>query len=513
MFLRGTYALAKDMRRLFSVESRPRLPQATIWMEEGKMARLPLGAMWASKGARRRRGPVAVAALFAVAGLLASASCPPALADPGTASLSAEVDALFAGLTGVDAPGASVIVAKSGEVLHAKGYGLANVELGVPNRTDTVFRLGSITKTFTAMAVLQLHDRGLLDIDDPVAKYLPDAPHADEITIRHLLTHTSGLTSLEDAPLEFAPGERMDYSNAGYHLLGRIIEHVSGDSYEEFLRKSIFAPLGMTGTGYERCGPIVKHRAAGYEIGEGGKYVNAQFQDIALTYSAGALYSTVEDIYLWDRALSADKLLAPETLAQSFSPAALNDGRKTAFGLGWLIGSYRGVRENGTGGDITGFNTWISRFPDHALTVVVLSNTPMRPPGPLPTARDLAHRIAEIYLSDYMEAEKQPTAIALDPALYQRYVGVYKATGAPEVLAVMGDTLTFTTDGSALFVQTKLGKQKLLPETETTFFMIPDDGNRLTFVLDDTGRAGELIISLFWGVREIRAKRVESEPE
>jgi len=257
-----------------------------------------------------------------------------------------------------------------------------------------VFRLGSITKTFTAMAVLQLHDRGLLDIDDLVAKHLPDVPHADEITIRHLLTHTSGLTSLEDAPLQFAPGERMDYSNAGYHLLGRIVEQVSGDSYEEFLRKNTFAPLGMTGTGYERCGPIVKHRAAGYEIGEGGSYINAQFQDVALTYSAGALYSTVEDMYLWDRALSAGELLAPETLAQAFSPAALNDGRKAPFGLGWIIGSYRGVKEIGSGGDITGFNTWISRFPDHALTVVVLSNTPMRPPGPLATARDLAHQIA-----------------------------------------------------------------------------------------------------------------------
>jgi hypothetical protein len=191
----------------------------------------------------------------------------------------------------------------------------------------------------------------------------------------------------------------------------------------------------------------------------------------------------------------------------------LTDGRESPFGLGWMVGSYRGVREVGLGGDITGFNCWISRFPDHDFTVVVLSNTPMRPPGPLPIARDLVRAIAEIYLSDHMEAETQAVAIALDPAVYEAYVGVYKIDGAAEVLAVMGDTITVTTDGSALFGETKLGKQEMFPESETTFFSIPDNGNRLIFVVDETGRAGELIISLLRGVRELRGKRMAGEEE
>jgi CubicO group peptidase (beta-lactamase class C family) len=422
------------------------------------------------------------------------------------------VDALFECVTDLDAPGASVLVAQSGQILHARGYGLANIELGVPNRTNTIFRLGSITKTFTAAAILQLHDRGVLDIDDPVARYLPDLPHAGEITIRHLLTHTSGITSLDDAPLEFAPGERMNYSSVGYRILGQIIEQVSGLSYEEYLSANIFQPLGLTSTGYERHATIVKHRASGYGIDETAAYINAPYQDVAATYSFGALYSTVEDLFRWDHALSSGGLLRPDTLALAFSPATLNDGTHSTFGLGCMIGRYRGLTEISHGGDITGFNSYIARFPEYDFTVIVLSNVAMRPPGSLPSARDLARRIAGIYLSDHMAELQEPVVASIDPAVYQAYVGRYRCYGAPEVLEVMGDILTISTDGSALFADTDAGRIPLLPESQTTFFTVPEIEIRLTFIVDETGRANRIIIDLM-GVRELRGERVQDESQ
>ena len=258
-----------------------------------------------------------------------------------------------------------------------------------------------------------------------MAKYLPDCPSADKFTIRHLLTHTSGITPGEGGTLQFVPGERVDYSNYGYQLLGRIIEKVSGFSYEQFLRSSIFAPLGMTNSGYDHQEAILRHRASGYVAGSEGQFRNAGCIDMSGPFSAGGLYSTVEDLFVLDQALWTEKLLKRETIEAAFTPVKLTDNRQGAYGFGWMLNRFRGLREVAHGGDIEGFNTYLARYPDQKFTVIVLSNLAMRPPGKLPTAGELARLITGIYLGGSMEPEAEDKEVALEAKHLDRMVGVY----------------------------------------------------------------------------------------
>ena len=267
--------------------------------------------------------------------------------------LAAKADAYIkaAGIQG------SVLLAKRGKVILAKGYGLANIEHDLSNKPETKFRLASITKQFTAAAILQLQENGRLRVTEPITKYLPGAPAAwNGITIRHLLTHTSGIPSVtdksdqqaqmreragasldfinhfRDRALDFTPGERFRYSNSGYFLLGVIIEQVSGLKYEDFLRKHIFEPLQMTDTGYDWPASILKNRASEYSKGEDGKVINADFIDMGQPYAAGSLYSTVLDLYKWDRALYTAKVLSSKSLEAAFTPNQFDwaEGSSTA---------------------------------------------------------------------------------------------------------------------------------------------------------------------------------------
>ena len=284
----------------------------------------------------------------------------------------------------------SILIAREGKILLSKGYGMANFEHDVPNTAQTKFRLGSITKQFTAMAIMQLQEKGLLNVDDPIKKYIPDYPNGERITIHHLLTHTSGIPNLtsfpdyrrtmmipspvektierfKDKPLEFTPGEKLKYSNSGYILLGYIIEKVSGKSYEAYLKENIFQPLNMVNTGYDHHSTLLKHRAAGYALTDKG-LINAPYNDMSIPHGAGALYSTVEDLYLWDRALYTEKLVKKGSLNKMFTPFKEN------YGYGWVITSLFNHKRIGHGGRIVGFSTSISRYIDDDVFIVVLSN-------------------------------------------------------------------------------------------------------------------------------------------
>jgi CubicO group peptidase (beta-lactamase class C family) len=292
----------------------------------------------------------------------------------------------------------SVLVARNGTPLISKGYGMANYELNVPNTPQTVFRVGSITKQFTAMAIMMLQERGKLNVADPICKFVENCPPAwQTITIRHLLTHTSGLanytalpetrkvsvqnsTSTEivdlfrNKPLEFKPGEKFAYSNSGYYLLGLMIDKTSGKSYAEFLRDNIFTPLGMKNSGDDASSTLVPNRASGYRWAV-RTFVNAEYTDMGFPYSAGALYSTTGDLLLWDQALYTDKPISRKSLDETFTPFMDIDfmpGAKYAYG--WAISkrSNRPMIEHG--GDINGFSTYIRRFPAENVTVIVLSN-------------------------------------------------------------------------------------------------------------------------------------------
>lgn len=298
----------------------------------------------------------------------------------------------------------SVLVAEDGEVIYANGQGMANMEFDIPNTPDTKHRLGSITKQFTAALILQLVEQGKLELDKTISAYLPNykGPAADKVTIHHLLTHTSGIPNytsfpgffenysrdpftpaefvkvFSDSTLQFTPGEKFAYSNSGYFLLGRIIEEVTGKPYEKVLQENILDPLHMKNTGYDHHETILKNRASGYEK-NGNEYANAAYLDMSIPYAAGSLYSTVEDLYLWDQALYSDKVLSEGSKKLMFSPH-IKDGN-SYYGYGWVVG-YLPIGQTTDslaiithGGGINGFNTLITRFPSEKDLIVLLNNT------------------------------------------------------------------------------------------------------------------------------------------
>jgi CubicO group peptidase (beta-lactamase class C family) len=419
-----------------------------------------------------------------------------------------QVNKLFESTSNSPVPGASVIVIDQGNIVQKQGYGLANIEKKVPNTPETIFRLGSITKQFTALAIMQLHDKQELQIDDPIGKYFPGTLNGDRITIQHLLTHTSGISESLDSDLEFAPGDQLSYSNTGYNLLGKLIEKVSGLSYENYLQQYIFKPLGMNHSGYEHPNAKAENSAVGYAIGDDGSYINLGDSDVSNAYAAGALYSTVEDMYLWDQALNSEELVKKGTLNQAFTPVTLNNGSKASYGFGWMLNQWHGLKEVGHGGDITGFNSYIARFPEEQFTVIVLSNVQMNPPGPLANAGDLAHKIAEIYLSGKMSSPSQPVAIQLDSKILETYVGQYELVDAPpEILEVTGNIFTVRKMNNQLFLRSKVGEGEIHAESETQFF-IPDN-TTIKFTIDDGEVMGLVMDLMGLGIRILNAKKIQ----
>jgi CubicO group peptidase (beta-lactamase class C family) len=275
---------------------------------------------------------------------------------------------------------------------------MANAEWDVPNTPRTKFRLGSITKQFTATVVLMLERQGKLKVEDPVSKYVPGAPAAwKKVTIHHLLTHTSGIPSFtsfpdyiktmtlpspaaetvkrfRDKPLEFEPGSQFRYSNSGYVLLGYLIEKITGQSYEELVGKWIFGPLGMKDTGYDHPERILKNRASGYS-NAGKTLANARYLDMTIPHAAGSLYSTVEDLLIWDQALYTEKLLPAKVLERMFTPF------KDNYAYGWMVRTENNRQVIGHGGGINGFSTMIVRIPQERLFTAALSNLETRDAG------------------------------------------------------------------------------------------------------------------------------------
>jgi CubicO group peptidase (beta-lactamase class C family) len=294
----------------------------------------------------------------------------------------------------------SALVATNGKVIYKGAFGMANIEWNIPNTPDTKFRLGSITKQFTAMLTLQLVEQGKLKLDGKVSEYLPDYRKdvGDKVTIHHLLTHTSGIPSYTSQPgffenvsrnpykvdefvkkyasgdLDYEPGTKYTYNNSGYFLLGAIIERVTGKPYEQVLKENIFDPVGMKNTGYDHHDTLISKRASGYRKTPTG-YANALYLDMSIPYAAGSLYSTVEDLYLWDQALYTDKLISAQSKALMYKPF-LQD-----YAYGWAVRN-ASFKQNDQpvqviehGGGINGFTTLIQRFPKEKNLIVLLDNT------------------------------------------------------------------------------------------------------------------------------------------
>jgi CubicO group peptidase (beta-lactamase class C family) len=320
-------------------------------------------------------------------------------------------------------PGLSLAVIKDGQIVLAKGYGLANVEHQVPAKPETIFQSGSMGKQFTATAVMMLMEEGKLSLGDKITKYFTDAPASwQNITVRHLLTHTSGTTDYpndfdfrrdytEDElfkraaaiPLAFQPGEKWSYSNLGYVMLGILIHKVSGKFYGDFLQERVFHPLGMTTARIISEADIVPNRAAGYRLVK-GELKNQDWVSPTLNTTAdGALYLTVYDMAKWDAALYTEKLLKRSSLQQMWTPVKLNSGKTQDYGFGWGFGEVNGHHIIEHGGAWQGFKSHIARYVDEKLTVVVFANLAQANPG------KIAHGVAAIYNPEL--APPRPKAI------------------------------------------------------------------------------------------------------
>lgn len=314
------------------------------------------------------------------------------------------IDELMTAYHGFGQFNGAVLVAEKGTVLYEKGFGFADMEWKIPNGPDIRFRIGSITKSFTAFLVLQLAEEGKLRLDGHISDYLPDYPGdiGRKVTLHHLLTQTSGIQEFFQLPgfyeeagrkhhdpaefvkrycgrwLRYEPGTRFEYCNSGYYILGVIVEKVTGKSYAEALRERILEPLAMEGTGLDDASPLIPNRAAGYDKTMEG-YVNTPFLDMSVPYSAGALYSTVKDLLIWDRAQSDDRLLGPEFRKLLFRPYI--DAIGAHYGYGWVIdtkkisGTGLAVSCIWHGGVVHGFNALMERYVDDGYLIVLLNNT------------------------------------------------------------------------------------------------------------------------------------------
>ncbi|HLX46530.1 MAG TPA: serine hydrolase [Bryobacteraceae bacterium] len=407
----------------------------------------------------------------------------------------------------------SVLVARDKDVLFSKSYGSANLEWNIPNSPATKFRLGSVTKQFTAASILLLEERGKLKVDDHVKQYMPDAPAAwDEITIFNVLTHTAGIPNFtsfpeypklepfptpadklvalfRDKPLDFKPGEKWSYSNSGYVLLGYLIEKISGGSYEKFVQENIFDPLGMKDSGYDSNSAIIEHRAAGYEATPKGPQ-NAGFIHMSIPHAAGALYSTTEDLLRWERGLFGGKVISAASLQKMTKPF------KDDYAFGLQVQTVGGHKIIQHGGGIEGFNTNLAYYPDDKLTVVVLSNI-----APAPAIGDISAKLAAIAHGDKIRMTSEKKEITVPADALAKYVGTYEMRP--------GINMWITLSGSQLMTQMSgQGKLPIFAESETMFFPKVVDAD-IEFVMDPAGKVTALI--LHQGGRDQKAQRISDQ--
>jgi CubicO group peptidase (beta-lactamase class C family) len=403
----------------------------------------------------------------------------------------------------------SILIAKDGEILISKGYGLANYELEVYNTPQTKFRIGSVTKQFTSLLIMILQEKGELDVNDPVLKFIPDYPKGDKITIHHLLTHTSGIPDLlgidgfedikrdpstpektveffKDEPLIFEPGTEYKYSNSNYVLLSNIIELITGKSYEDFVMESIFIPLEMKDTGIDSHSKLIKNRADGYfPAGEG--IVNAPYLDMSIPTGGGGLYSTVEDMYKWDRALYTDKLVTQKSLKKIFTTYAED------YCYGWRETEEFGYKCYRHGGGIEGFVAEIDRYTSDDACIIVLSNFVNTP------VRAIAKDLTAMLFGEEYELPVGKETVMVTPEILASYSGIYEI--AP------GNTLKVSHSDEKLFIAPP-GQPpiEIFAESETKFFVKAFNAD-MSFTRDDDGNVSELILHM--GKEDVHAKKIK----
>ena len=444
---------------------------------------------WGSKLQKSRHSAGACFALASLTALVFAAG-PVMAQDP------ARMDRIVRTSAEADEFSGAVLVASDGQILLDKGYGLANREWGIPNDRDTKFRLGSVTKQFTAVAIMILNERGLVDLDSPVKIWLPDAPAAwDQVTVRRLLAHTAGVPNFtsfgdfqarktlpttvegliglfQNRPLDFEPGEGRKYSNSGYVLLTAIIEKASGQTYADFLAEAIFQPLGMSDTGYDRNADVLPQRASGYAPAAGG-VVNADYWDMSIPQGAGGLYSTTHDLLKWEQGLFGGRVLTPASLTRLTTPV------RDQYAFGVFVAKAEGNTTIAHSGGLDGFNTYMAYDPARRMTVIVLGNLN----GPAPDS--LGAALLALARDDGSSIEPRSAAPSLD--VLESYAGVYALTPTLSVTVsvVDGRLMTKTTGQDAAALESASGD----------VFVSRQDESRLTFTRGASGAVTGLIVS------------------
>lgn len=377
-----------------------------------------------------------------------------------------------------DKPGAAAIVVKDGKTIYKAARGMADLELNVPLKVDMVFRIGSITKQFTAAAIMILAEEGKLSLEDEITKFLPDYPtNETKITLRHLLDHTSGIRSytsmpkwmetkikqdltpqelidgFKNEPMDFKPGEKFQYNNSAYVILGAVIEKASGMTYAEFIQKRIFDAVGMSNSYYGDHEDIIPNRASGYD-GTAEQPKNAQYLSMTQPYAAGSLLSTVEDLAKWNAALFNNRVINAESLELMTTAGKLNDGSETEYGLGLFLGEVRGHQSIFHGGGIFGYVCMGVYLPEHDVYVAVLCNSTFKPPV------HEGMRMAALAAGDPIPEFK---AVERSEEELRQFVGVYK---------IDEETRRFVTVKNGVLYTQLSGKRQLpaVPASDNRFF-------------------------------------------
>lgn len=424
-------------------------------------------------------------------------------------------------------PGVAVLIARGDDVLYSGAVGLASVEHGVPITTDTKFRIGSVSKQFTAASILKLKDAGKLKLEDTLSKYVTDFPRGDEVTIHHMLTHTSGLKNytsdadffetaasevdtmdmvaeFKKAGFDSEPGEKFAYCNTGYYLLCHIVEQVSGQSFGDYMKESFFVPLKMKDTGTHESSGVYLHEATGYSM-EDDKVTKALDWDMSRARGAGDIYSTVNDLHKWNRGVFGGKVLSKDSLdlAHQIQIEMEDDGAadvssmEMPYGYGWMIDKHRGLNRVWHSGGLNGFVSQLAYYPDQEVTVVALHNA--FPSIDAFNPGVIANKMAEVFLYEEMEARPQfEIDQDVDPETYDDYVGQYDYGGA---------VMTVTRDGGKLMAQlTGQPNFQIFPSGDDKFFWKVVNA-QAEFQRDDDGRVTGVKHSQ--GIAKFLAPRLE----
>ena len=403
------------------------------------------------------------------------------------------------------------LVSKNGTILLNKGYGYRNAETRVLNDENSVFQLGSVTKQFTSAVILKLQAENKLSVSDKLSKFFPDYPKGDSITIKELLTHTSGIYNytndetfmkneitkpktrekmmalFENKPLDFSPGTSWSYSNSGYYMLGYIIEKVTKTSYEKAVRHYIFSPLKMTHSGFDFTYLKSPEKTVGYFVLNAHDTVRAPIVDSSISFSAGAIYSTTGDLYRWSHALENNTILTASEQNEAYTPV------KNNYGYGWGIDSIDGKRRLSHGGGIPGYITTISRVPADAVTIILLSNSSNE------TIETISKSIYAILYHQKYELPKEKKATSLVAPTMKQYEGEYEMRpGLMVTITAKDSVLTATPTGQ--------GNKTLFAEKKD-FFFEKDEDVQLDFTRNDQNEVDGFVFHQ--GGHEIKCKKIK----